>query len=59
MRRLLAAFLIAACPAGAQMNIGVAAASNWLSGGKPRINSIVRSMLTVPYCVLSRWPRRT
>ena len=40
-------------------NIGFAAASNWLSGGKPKISSIVRNMLTVLYCVLSKWLRRT
>src|SRR5262249_927083 len=34
-------------------NIGRAAASYWDSGGKPRISSIVRTMLTVLYCVLS------
>ena len=37
-----------------EANIGRAAASNWLSGGRPRISSIVRIMLTVLYCVLSR-----
>ena len=36
-----------------EANIGVAAASNWLRGGSPRISSIVRIMLTVWYCVLS------
>ena len=36
-----------------EANIGRAAASYWLSGGRPRISSIVRIMLTVLYCVLS------
>jgi len=36
-----------------ELNIGVAAASNWLKGGSPRINSIVLNMLTVEYIVLS------
>ena len=30
-----------------QSNMGNAAASNWLIGGKPRMSSIVRSMLHV------------
>ena len=34
-----------------EANIGRAAASYWLNGGNPRISSIVRSMLTVLYCV--------
>jgi len=37
--------------------IGRAAASNWLIGFRPRINSIVRSMLAVEYIVESTWPR--
>jgi hypothetical protein len=33
--------------------IGRAAASYWLKGGRPRINSMLRTMLTVLYCVES------
>src|SRR6516225_5927178 len=36
-----------------ELDIGRAAASYWLNGGRPRISSIVRIMLTVLYCVLS------
>jgi hypothetical protein len=38
--------------------IGVAAASYWLIGGSPRINSIVRNTPDVVYSVLSTMPRR-
>ena len=30
----------------------LAAASYWLNGGRPRMSSMVRIMLTVAYCVL-------
>ena len=40
-----------------QSNIGVALASNWFIGGRPRICSIVRRMLVVLYCVLTTAPR--
>ncbi len=36
-----------------ELYIGRAAASYWLSGDRPRINSIVWTMLTVLYCVPS------
>ena len=36
-----------------QSNIGVAVASNWFMGGRPRISSIVRRRLVVLYCVLT------
>ena len=39
--------------------MGRAAASYWLSGGSPRISSIVWIMLTVLYCVLSTALRLT
>src|SRR5713226_9429245 len=38
--------------------IGVAAASYWLIGGRPRTSSIVRSTPEVVYSVLSTTPRR-
>src|SRR5262249_24088906 len=38
-------------------HIGRAAASNWLIGFRPRINSIVRNMLAVEYIDESTWPR--
>ena len=36
-----------------QLAIGVAEASSWFIGGRPRISSIVRTMLVWLYCVLS------
>src|ERR1700712_4766731 len=41
------------------LNMGVAAASYWLIGGSPKINSIVRSIEEVEYIVLSTKPRFT
>jgi hypothetical protein len=40
-----------------QSNIGVAVASIWFIGGRPSINSIVRSRLVWLYCVLTTAPR--
>src|SRR5262249_21149418 len=40
-------------------HIGRAAASNWLIGGRPRISSIVRSMLQVEDIADTTAPRRT
>ena len=40
-------------------HIGVAAASNWLIGGKPKINSMVRNIDEVEYMVWSTKPRLT
>ncbi len=40
-----------------QSLIGVAVASSWFIGGRPSINSIVRSRLVWLYCVLTTAPR--
>ena len=42
-----------------ERHIGVAAASYWLMGGKPKINSMVRNIEEVEYMVWSTKPRLT
>src|ERR1051326_2421087 len=49
---VIAAQVMAECAFWKQLNIGFAPASYCVSGGRPRINSIVRSMLAQRRCLI-------